>query len=172
MPVVDAILFNGTVGAGKTTSAEAVSVLEPGPHAVIDVDALRRLHPAPEGDPFQGAVALANLRDVARNYRAAGAHRFVLAGVVETRTDVGAYRRALGVDGLLVVRLVVRDSDRESRLRIRHRDDPEALVWHLRRGPELDAILASAGTEDLVVDTTRTTPAAVAHRVRAAAGWS
>lgn len=168
---MEAILLNGTVGAGKTTTAEAISALETRPHAVLDVDALRRLHPAPAGDPFQSAIALANLHDVARNYRAAGAERFVLAGVLETSEERERYRRALGTDGLLVVRLVVRPDVVEHRLRIRHADDPEVLSWHLARAPQLAAILESAEVDDLVLDTSARAPGEVAQQVRAAAGW-
>ena len=81
-----ALLITGTVGAGKTSVAEAAGELlaeRRTPHAVIDLDGLRRFWPAPEDDPFSLGLTLRNLRDVARNFLNAGARRLVLAGVVE-----------------------------------------------------------------------------------------
>ena len=49
--------------------------------------------PAPPDDPFAHEVELANLRDLARNYRAAGAERLILAGVVEDAARGAALRR-------------------------------------------------------------------------------
>lgn len=173
--MIDAVFVNGTVGAGKTTLAEEVSRQEGAAgvvHALIDVDALRRVHPAPADDPFQHRLELANLRDVARNSRDAGARRLVLAGVIEERGEVPRYAEALGVAGLLVVRLVVRPGLAAERLRRRHADMPEELEWHLRRSPELAAALEAADLDDLVLDSSDTAPAALARRVRKAAGWS
>ena len=104
-----ALLINGTVGAGKISVAEMVGDLltEAGvPNAVIDLDWLRRSWPSPEGDRFNVAVALRNLRSVARNYRDAGAVRIVLAGVIETRVDRDRHEDALGIP-LAVCRLCV-----------------------------------------------------------------
>ena len=94
-----ALLINGTVGAGKTSVAEMVGNLltEAGvPNAVIDLDWLRRSWPSPEGDRFNVAMALRNLRAVARNYQDAGAVRIVLAGVIETSVDRTATRTRSG----------------------------------------------------------------------------
>ena len=76
---VDVVLLSGTVGAGKTTTAHALSDLlraDGVRHAVVDLDEIRLLRPPPEGDRFAHEVELANLADMARNYRAAGAQRF------------------------------------------------------------------------------------------------
>jgi len=53
--VIDAVFLNGTVGAGKTTVAEALADLERDAarsHALIDTDQIRRVWPSPPGDPF------------------------------------------------------------------------------------------------------------------------
>jgi len=95
-----AVLITGTVGSGKTTTAWAVADLlrhDRVPHAVIDVDALRSAWPSPDGDPFHLELALANLRDVARHHRAAGADRLVLADVLEDPSVRARYEEALGV---------------------------------------------------------------------------
>lgn len=172
---VDAVLLNGTVGSGKTTTARALSDQESasgGRHAVIDLDEVRLLFPPPEGDPFQHEVELANLRDLARNYRSAGATRLVLAGVVQNAAEVGRYREALAGARLLVCRLTVGPDLAEQRLRRRHRGAPKALRWHLHRTVELAALLDAAAFEDLRLDTGRRSPRDVAREIRRAAGWA
>ena len=163
-----ALFLNGTVGVGKSTTADAVSALliERGiPHAIIDLDALRAGWPAPEGDPFNNALELANLRPVAANHRAAGARVLVLPGVIENAADVPRYRDALSGLPLTIVRLTVDPAVGEARLRARHRDDDAAAAWHLRRFAELDAVLDGARIPGPVVDTSLLTPREAAARV-------
>jgi len=151
-----ALLLTGTVGAGKTTVAEAVGDLlaERGaPHAVIDLDWLRRSWPAPPGDPFQHGVTVRNLRALAGTFREAGARWLVLAGVVETRAERDDYRAAVGVP-LTVCRLQVDLGVVRERLRRRHRADPRESRWFLERAGELDRILRAAAVEDVVADVT------------------
>jgi hypothetical protein len=96
-----ALLINGTVGAGN-------------------LDWLRRSWPSPTGDRFNVAMALRNLRSVARNYRDAGAVRIVLAGVIETKANRDHHENALGVP-LSVCRLRVDLPLVRARLAQRHR---------------------------------------------------
>lgn len=173
-PPYDAVLLGGTVGAGKTTTAHALSALELAQgrrHAVVDLDEIRLLRPPPPDDRFAHEVELANLRDLARNFRAAGAKRFVLAGVVEDAREVTRYTAAVG-GRLLLCRLTVDPGLVRDRLRSRHRDEPDLLAWHLDRTVELTAILDADPFEDVRVDTTGRTPADVALEVARAAGWS
>lgn len=148
-----ALLITGTVGAGKTSVAEAVgdtlSQAEE-PNAVIDLDWLRRSWPSPPGDRFNSEIELRNLRDVARNYLDRGPMRLVLAGVIETRADRDRCQDSVGVP-LTVCRLDVELSLVRSRLARRHELDLAALHWHLDRSGELDAILQAARVEDHVV---------------------
>ena len=94
-----ALLVTGTVGAGKTTTVQAIGDVlgERGvSHAVIDLDWLRRAWPPPRDDPFQQALELRNLAAVARTYLDAGAVRLVLAGVLEDPADRAGYEEAVG----------------------------------------------------------------------------
>ncbi|MEU4693875.1 adenylyl-sulfate kinase [Actinoplanes sp. NPDC023714] len=162
-----ALLLTGTVGSGKTTVAEALGDLlaeKRIPHAVVDVDWLRRSWPSPPADPFNGAITLRNLRAVARNFLAAGAERLILAGVVESRQERDAYREALGVP-LAVGRLRVDLAIVRERLIRRHEHDPAGLEWHLKRSGELDRILDEAGVEDFVVDAGLRSPGEVAASI-------
>ena len=166
-----ALLITGTVGAGKTSVAEAVGdalAQRAVPHAVLDVDWLRRSWPSPPGDPFNAAITLQNLRAVAANFRRAGADRLILAGVVESVAERDAYQVALAMP-LTVCRL--RASTVRDRLTARHRADPAGLAWHLNRSGELDRILDAAKVEDVVVDTTTATIKEAAEAVLAAVGW-
>jgi chloramphenicol 3-O-phosphotransferase len=168
---MDCVFLNGTVGVGKSTVADAISAIEPGPHAVVDLDQLRRLHPAPRADVFNHELELRNLLALAANYREAGARRFILAGVIEEPAEVPRYVEALAAEGMLVCRLVAEPAVVERRLRSRHADDPEGLEWHLHRAGELAGILEAAALDVVVVDTTVAAPQEVARRVREAAGW-
>ncbi|WP_209312574.1 AAA family ATPase [Streptomyces lonarensis] len=164
-----ALLLNGTVGAGKTTTAAAVSDLlaeRRVPHAVIDIDELRRCRPAPPGDPFRFAVALANLRDVCRNHLALGAEYLVLAGVCEDGEQRARHEGAVGVP-MTVVRLRVAPETAAARLRRRHATDPAALAWHLDRCGELDAILDRAAVDDHVVSSDASPRQTAARTLRA-----
>ncbi|MFG1603530.1 adenylyl-sulfate kinase [Actinoplanes sp. NPDC049265] len=163
-----ALLISGTVGAGKTTVADALGDLlraDGVPGAVLDVDWLRRAWPAPPGDRFNHHLTLRNLRAVAANLSG----RIVLAGVIESRADRDDYQAALDAP-LTVGRLRVDLTTVRERLRRRHADDDEGLRWHLRRCGELDAILAAAAVEDFVIDGGGTIRQ-VANAMRTAAGW-
>ncbi|HZX08344.1 AAA family ATPase [Kribbella sp.] len=148
-----ALLFNGTVGAGKTSVAAAAGeslARDQISHAVIDLDALAQIWPAPIGDPFNLSVTLANLHAVAANYLAAKAEWLLVSGVVETRSDRERYRQALGVP-LQVCRLRASGPELSRRLRARHTDEPDAMAWHLDRAGELDRILDTAAVDDFEV---------------------
>jgi len=173
-PAPGAVLLTGTVGAGKTTTAHALGALlrRAGvPHAVVDLDALAAAWPSPADDPFHLELMLANLRDVARHHRAAGAVRLVLAGVVETPEQQTRCATAVGVP-LTVCRLRPDLPTVAARLRGRHGDDPDVLAWHLHRSGELDGVLQAAGVGDSVVDVAPgEPPAAVAEAVARVLGW-
>jgi adenylylsulfate kinase len=169
--MASALLITGTVGAGKTSVADAAGDLlaDAGvPNAVIDLDWLRRAWPAPPDDPFNGALTLRNLRAVAANFLAAGAERLVLAGVIEDRAERRDHEEALGVP-LTVCRIHVALPEAHRRLAARHAQDPDGLDWHRKRAGELMEILDTAQVEDFAVDGTHATIAEIAARV--VEGW-
>ncbi|MFI7703562.1 hypothetical protein [Nonomuraea sp. NPDC049480] len=166
-----ALLITGTVGVGKTSVADAAGDLlaDAGvPHAVIDLDWLRRAWPAPPGDPFNGELTLRNLRAVTANFLDTGAELLVLAGVIEDRDERRRHEEALGVP-LTVCRIGVALPEVRRRLVARHANDPSGLDWHLERAGELREILDAAGVEDFTVDGTHATVAQVAASVLE--GW-
>lgn len=168
---VDCVFVNGTVGVGKSTVADAMSALDGVPHAVIDLDGIRRLVPAPETDPFNLEMELENLRSVVANYRRAGATRFIVAGVIERAEAVSRYRDALAATGLFVVRLTANPDVISRRLRQRHRDDAAGLQWHLSRASVLSQILDEDRSEDLLLDASSRTPTELAVDIRRHTGW-
>jgi adenylylsulfate kinase len=168
-----ALLINGTVGAGKTSVAEMVGDLltDAGvPNAVIDLDWLRRSWPSPAGDRFNMAMALRNLRSVARNYRDAGVVRIVLAGIIETKVNRDRHQDALGVP-LSVCRLRVDLPLVRARLTQRHEGEGAVLQWHLARSGELDTILEAAAIEDFTVSATDLSISSTAKTVLSTVGW-
>ncbi len=170
-----ALLITGTVGSGKSTTAQAIGGLlrkDAIPHAVIDLDALRNAWPSPADDPFHERLMLANLGAVARNHVVAGAVRLVVAGVLEDLAQRPLYEQAVGMP-LSVCRLPLDLADVQARLHRRHRDDLEALNWHLQRSGELDAVLDAAEVADVEEGVkAEQTPAQVAQAVVRAVGWT
>lgn len=82
-----ALFLNGAVGVGKTATLEALGDLlagRPIPRALIDLDWLREVWPAPSDDPFNLKLELANLTAVAANSLSCGARVLAMAGVLET----------------------------------------------------------------------------------------
>lgn len=169
-----ALLINGTVGVGKTTVAAAVCELlvqRNVPNALIDVDGLRNAWPSPSQDPFNVRLALRNLASVTANYVEAGVTHVILAGVIETPDDRRAFEAALAMP-LTVCRLQADPATIRERLARRHSDDEGALMWHLNRAPQLDAILDSDAVDDYSVDARTATPPELAVQVTRTVGWS
>lgn len=167
-----ALLITGTVGAGKTTTAEQVGrqLGEAGTaYAVVDLDDIRRFWPMPPGDPFGVEIELANLTAMAANYLRAGAQRLVLAGVVETGAERERIQVAVGVP-LTVVRLRLPLAVVRQRLTTRHAGDTDILTWHLARAAVLEEILDASRVADRVIDIDGLDPAEVAGRVLNSAG--
>ncbi|WP_342025109.1 zeta toxin family protein [Arthrobacter citreus] len=163
-----AIFVNGTVGAGKTATADALGDLlrrRQIPHAVIDLDRLRQAWPPAEGDPFNHGLELANLKAMASNYLAAGMTTLVIAGVIEQKAAVAQYTEALDQWQLFIVRLTAEEAVRRNRIEERHIADPAGREWHLRRTLELETILEAARLENAVIDTSVCSPSEVAQRV-------
>lgn len=169
---VPVIVLTGPIGAGKTTVTWAIgdALTQAGvPHTLIDMDRLRDSFPAPPGDRFNTRLGYRNLTDVARNGRAAGSSRFVIADVVETREQRWEYEAAIPGAVVTVVRLAV-DPD-ENRRRIAGRAAVDVDAWEMNRAAELVGIMETNGIGDLVVNTTGRSPAIIARDILVRLGW-
>lgn len=172
--VTHLLLVNGTVGAGKTSVAEAAVDLlrERGiRYGWVDVDGLRRVYPTEPDDPFAQAVALDHLAAMAGVFRRRGYRHLVLAEVIERPQDRELYERAFDGAELVVVRVTASEATRLARVQARHPAEDPWRDWHLARTVELAAILEAAGVDDAVVDNEDRPLREVAADVLAAAGW-
>lgn len=162
------LVITGPVGAGKSTIAAALSDIlaaQDIPHGMIDVDYVRRCYPAPPNDRFHAALGRRNTAAVAANYRAAGARVIILADVVEHQEQRSEYEIAIPNAAVRIVRLRVPMDLIAERLRMRQRGSGESLEWHLKRAPELEAIMSEREIGDLVIDVERRSPQEVSTEI-------
>jgi adenylylsulfate kinase len=152
--ITPVLVVTGPVGVGKSAVAGAVSTILDGEdvaHAVVDMDWLRWCHPTPDGDEFHTALGLRNLAAVWANYRAAGAGALVVVDIVETRSMVAEYERAVPGARVAVVRLHATLPTIHHRLE--GRETGADLEWHRERAVELARIMDDQSIGDAHVDT-------------------
>jgi adenylylsulfate kinase len=172
-PPARAILLTGTVGCGKTAVTVAIGEqLEARrqPYALVDLDWLAWVDPAPLAALTQRAVLVENLRLIWPTFREAGVERLVLARHVEDREQLGEFRAALPGVPLTVVRLVAPQRLIERRLRAR--DAGAQLAEHLAETAELAARGGANALEDAIVENGDRRLEEVAAEVLVVAGWS
>lgn len=171
------LIINGTIGAGKTTVAGALSTLlsERGArHGYIDGDFLCQAEPASPQDPYNQELFFANLAAVAPQYRARGCGIMILPRVVEDDADRGRYARAFATTGapadVTIVRVTASESTRMDRITAR---DPEGhwREWGWARTVELEQVLEDAGLDDAVVANECRSPRETAEELLASIGW-
>ncbi len=168
---IPVLMLTGPVGAGKTTVGMAISehLHQAGTaHAFVDLDWLSWCYPAPPHDRFHAALCLHNLAAVCANYRAAGAERLVLAGVVETCAERAGYQAAIPGAELVVVRLQATLPTLLGRLAAR--ESGPSLAWHQQRAGELTALMERNRVENMLVDTEEKSIAEIAGEVLARIG--
>jgi adenylylsulfate kinase len=171
-PPARAILLTGTMGSGKTAVAIAIGdllELREQPYALVDLDWLGWVDPAPFSLLTQRVVLAENLRLIWPTFREAGVERLVLARYVEDRAQLDELRAALPGVELAVVRLVASEAVIEGRLRAR--DTGAQLAEHLAETAEFAARAEANALEDAVVDNGERPLADVAADVLKAAGW-
>ncbi len=164
---IGAIALTGTIGAGKTTLAEAISekLHEQGiRHALLDLDWLGQIYPIPEGhDPFGYELALANLKEIWPKFRAAGAGNAVIAGTLLNREQRNRLEDALGETPVTVALVTAPTEVVEAR--IRNRNSGPLLEDFLARTAQVARDIEAASIHDLEVQNDGKTPAAAAEEV-------
>jgi len=158
------IVITGPVGAGKSTSMQALAELlaQRGESvAMIDLDSLRALWPANPDDPFHARLGLTNLRAIWPHFAERGARWLLLTDAVEHPDQRVDYERAVPDAVTIIVRLDVPLERVHERLR--GRESGESLEWHLHRSGELQQLMTERGVGDIVITVDDQDPEAVAQ---------
>lgn len=172
---VPALVIRGPSGVGKTTVARHVSalLLECGVgHALVDIDELVRVVPPLADKRRLMRLAALNLAALWENYRAAGAARLIVVGVIESLTaDFPWVRASVPEATFAFVRL--RATDDALKERLAQRDSGASFADHLR------CSLAAARTMDhgpshacIVVETTGRPVTEIARDICTFSGWT
>jgi adenylylsulfate kinase len=163
---IPAIVITGPVGAGKSTTASAISTLLQDAgirHAVIDMDHLRWVYPEPPGDRFAVRLGYRNLASIWPNLGEVGVACIILADVVESREQARDYERAMPGTSVTVVRLDV--SMAEIARRLSGRESEKTIAWYLHRAPELQGIMEREEVGDIIIDVDSRDPIDVAREI-------
>ena len=168
---VPVLIISGSMGCGKTTVLwEASDLLTEARvmHAAIDLDCLAVIYP-PQGRYGEGLM-FANLAAVWPIYAAAGAQRLLVARVVEDRSELQEYSKAVPGAEIVVYRLTASLERMQERLRVREPGMFQAQA--ITRSAELAEILEWAQAEDFTVDNNgQRSVTEVAREVFSRSGW-
>lgn len=165
VPVLNII---GPVGIGKSTCADTISdilidVYEI-PHAVVDLDDVRRAHPAPKEDSFHMELGFRNLAAIWQNYQEAGAKCLIIPSVMENQAHLDKIRMSVPGADLFVVRLSSSLEVNHERIRGREKT-VDSLNWHLNRSTQLAQELSEKKLENIIVDTEGKQPSDIAREI-------
>jgi chloramphenicol 3-O-phosphotransferase len=170
---ITGVLLTGTIGAGKTTAAEAVSDRlheEAIQHALLDLDWLGQVYPPPDrGDPYNETLAITNLRVIWPNFVHTGIRHVILAATVITRPQLDRLDAAMPGCSLTVVRVVARPETVAGRLA--GRDSGRLLEDFLRGTDAIAEEIERAALESFHVRTDDQVPEEVAEEILGRLGW-
>ncbi|RAP78551.1 hypothetical protein [Paenibacillus montanisoli] len=165
VPVLNII---GPVGIGKSSTADAISeILEYDyslPHAVVDLDHVRRAFPPPSEDTFNMELGFKNLAAVWNNYRSVGAKCLIIPSVMESKEHLDKMRNSVPGADIFVVRLVASLEVNHARIRGREKTI-DSLNWHLQRSTQLAKELAQKKLEQAIVDTENKSPSDIGREI-------
>jgi adenylylsulfate kinase-like enzyme len=167
--VVPVLNIIGPVGIGKSSVADEISEIlseESVPHAIVDLDHVRRSYPYPEGDSFNMAMGFKNLAAVWANYSDAGARCLIIPSVMEGSEDFEKIRLAVPGAEMYVVRLEASLDVNHARIRGREKT-AESLEWHLNRSSQLSRELREKQLEHATIDTESKAPREIAAEILA-----
>lgn len=149
------LIINGSVGAGKTSVADAIYKIFETTNdscAFIDMDYLRSFYPRSASDPYGVEMGLLNLSSVSKNYIFKGITNFIIPTVVETKEEIEGHRSAVGSNArVLTVRLEA--SIETTHRRLESREGENSIEWYLNRAEELTKKLKQDSIDDIVIQT-------------------
>ena len=169
---MEAVAITGTIGAGKTSVAEALSEDLHGRgirHGLIDLDWLGGLYPPLDpDDPYSLELSYRNLRLILPGFVEAGADRFVISATLTSIQEGEGLRGILGDVNLTICRLTA--SPAVIAERIRRREHGRLLEDFLARTDAVAEQIAAAGFDGLVVRN-EGSPSDAAAEIVGALGW-
>ncbi len=163
---ISILIITGPVGVGKTVVADKVSNLltERGiRNGVIDMDTLRWAYPRQKEDPFNTQFGFQNLKTLWPNYAGLEIRHLIIPNVIEDRSDVEPFKKAIPNAEIKVVRLVANVDVLHKRLEGRETGD--SLKWHKNRALELDDLFNQKEIGDFVVENENKTVNEVAENI-------
>ena len=155
------------MGSGKTTllgEASDVLVQRQIVHAGVDLDWLAH---APGASPSD--LVDRNLAAVAANFAAAGIDRLLVAGAIETRSELERARGAIGAATIVVCRLQAPIAVMQAR--VANRERGLFAERYINRVAVLEHLLDEAALEDFTIDTTQPSITSLAIEMLRRAGW-
>ena len=170
---IPALIVSGTVGAGKTTIAEEISVLFEElsiRHLWLDLDALAQVYPRSPDDPYNQRLMFANLAAVWVNVKPRAPEYVVMACVVESPEELPLYKAAIPEADFTVVRVIASSTTIEPRLHGREVGLYFDTMW--ARSQELAGILDATAIEAFTVNNDGRPVREVAIEVLTKLGWA
>lgn len=162
------IFLNGSYGVGKTSTLNHVGDLmaeATKPFSLMDVDWFHRSWPPSHHDPSNVLIEAANMAAVWRNYKSTGPRQLIVSGVISSPQDRTRYEAAFELP-VRPVRLVAHEQEIERRLHRRYTpEQASSLSWHLDRYRDLNARLAEADLDEVIIETSECGPRDVAAKV-------
>ena len=170
---VPVVIVTGTIGAGKSTVAGAMSELLHEAdirHALIEVDSLGEVYPAHDpDDPYGEALAMQMLATLWPQYLAAGITRAIVTMTLENTDELVKLLHAMGSPAATVVRLDA--SGRTRAARIEAREFGSLRSAFLEKTDELGTRMAQLGIGDVIVDNDNRSPVDTARDVLRRIRW-
>ena len=166
------LVVTGSMGSGKTTMIGELSDLLASrgiAHAALDIDAFGSAY-EPRGTIDFAGVAYRNVAAAVGNYAAHGVTTLVLAGAIETASELAQLHQAVGTAEVVLCRLRAPLAVMQDRIRRR-----EPGMWqqkYVDRVAILEGVLDRAGLEAFTVANDGSRPITdVAEEILQRAGW-
>ena len=171
---IPVVVVTGTIGAGKSTVAAAMSELlhEQGSrHGLIEVDWLGEVYPPPDPtNPYSTDLAMKVLSSVWPHYMGAGITRAIVTMTLENHDELRDLLLAMGSPPATVVRLTAAHATRQERIKAREFGNLRDLFLH--KTADIDRKQECLEIGDLVVENDERLPHATAAEILQRLGWT